>query len=1485
MSELAAGAVSSLLVVIRSEALLLRGVRDDVQFIKEEMESMKSFLTHLTRWAPPGGEHDDQVRTWMNQVRLLAQDCNNSIGLYLYRGNPDIRRARGGLRGYLWWATWFFHKLAAQHRAAEELRLLKERARDVGERRLRYGVEVPTMSGKGQSPSRASSSSSWAAAAGGYAAAGDDEEEEEGDDQLVGVMAVRGHSARRAFTESRSLDDYAKAKLWKWAEGVPAGAGETLSMVVVAPYKHQDFLALVQEIWVLKRPEDLGYHRIVLVDILALHHDSMPLRPKEVLFYILRELKQAKSNPQEQGTEGQVDLDSWEVYLRRWQIYREKKRAIALLDIEENIKEMKIYEKLDKIKSGIQSRLAKGDGLPKGDKLQGDFDQLDLDVQLQLLLQTASQQDQNGKNKDMHRLPAWDKKNIIVKKLKEHMEAEEKGKKLEEEEVAKHMGEEGEEATTKHMEEEGGEGVTCKHMDDGGGEDAAAKHMEEEGRGAVTCKHMEDGGGEVAIHRKKEMEGGGEVTIHTEEDREEEEEGGGGGGETTEHMKRGGEVAIHREKGMEEGEEEVTIHMEEEEEDDDKGEDGKKEMQSRQTAWIELADAQYAHILRKLFPKTSSSSKPLQAQDRSMDKQATKTTTATLGEDQIKKLIHAAKEDILRELKQGKYDKSEGTGEPGAPDQNPETVSENIFACFVDEMMDKMKHEFKEQLKIKGLVDEIKHNLNYVPYLDNYECPLFILKVDELMDVSAWEDIRNSLSLLNCSADLMIITATKDTQLAKEYCYPPREPIDYSLAGLYHDTVLEFIGQQKNENSYNPQIFQDILYKCEPHEFCMKIFTHALYANPKRSNEELLKLHSTLQALPTTSFNSIAKVMFKFSYNDLPKEYKSCLLYLAIFSPGQKIRRSTLIARWVTEGLTSKEDWPSSVRQANRCFVTLVGRCLVDPADIDVMGNVKSCVVSDPVHGFITTIARKQHIVETRLSHHLARHFSIFNHLQLRSSDRIDQFFKGLSKSSQVSLLKVLDLEGCLCFLKKKHQYLKEICSKMLLLKYLSLRRTDITQLPSEINNLRELEVLDIRETKVPPHATAHILLLKLKLLLAGHIDPSNFESNPRIPHRIDKMVNVEVLSNVKAKQSHDLKDIGRLWQLRKLGVVIDDKDSHLKNLLKAISDLHECLCSLSITTPIATPHEAELPEVNVPYLKKHPKILESLSIKGTTQKGRLLPLFIKGDNNKLAKITLCQTLLRKDDMEVLAKLPKLRCVKLQHIVCTEHMLNFKGGEFRCLKYLVVEDSDLTNINFEDGSASELEKMVLSISSECSISGVDCLPKLKELELNSSLCVSLLHDAEQIAKLTLRDTLLEQAALQLLTKKPNIRCLVLLDKSLGGTKNEITLEKDEFLWLNLLVVDCSAITKIVFNSGSAPRLEKIVWSSSTSLSGIDNLPRLKELEFNGDKVPNEVSEAIEKHKNKPSFKHNGPETQNEAKGDGEEDDDDAATFSCWKKQV
>ncbi|KAF8727091.1 hypothetical protein HU200_019595 [Digitaria exilis] len=1345
MADLAAGAVSSLLSVIRSEADLLRGVRVDMRFIREEMESMHGFLAHLSRTAPPAGDHNEQVKAWMNQVRLLAQDCNYSIEIYLYRGDPAIHRTRSGLRRYLGWVSWFLRKLLAQHRVAVQLRELKDRARDIGDRRVRYGVEVPAMSAEEKAA---------AAAEVGVYATGDDE------DELVEADATH-HSSPRGVLELHTMEDYVKEKLLEWTDEFPPNASETMSIAIVAPDAGQEVLALAHETLVFSPAfnyQQVGYDRSILVNIPAVHPGFLPLGPKDILYYILHELKHAESHSrshidrgeeeekeeeeeeeekeeeeeddddEEEEEEEEKNNDSFQDYLTKSHIYHEKKRELR--EIKESIKKMKFYEKLDKIKSDIQVRQQKSWGeqqlLLSLDLGQNkDVDELDLDVLLLLLLQTppatVCQQDQ-VKSKHMHILPKWDD-NFIMKtarKLKKHLK-------------------------------------------------------------------------------------------------------GGGGGE------------------------------EEEEEEE-------------QQSPILNVD-QYAHILREVFSDISSSKalKKAQKQDRLKATQAIKTRTTTLDEERIKQMIHATKQEELKGRQERKEpDNNEAKGDLGVPDQ-------------ITRKIEQIKKGLKEELKIKWIVDKI------ICHLKGH-CPLIVLLIDEAMDQTTWEEIRRVVKLLKCSADIMVFTTTESIQQAKRYCYPPQEPIDYSLVGLYNDMVLKLTSQQKNEGNYDSQVFRNILEECVPHEFCMRIFTHALYANPKRSNEELITLHSTLQASPK-SFTILAKKMFMYSYNDLPEEYKSCLLYLAIFPKGQKIKRSTLIGRWVAEKIIFKEDWPSSVSHADRCFDALVHRWLVCPADICPTGKVKSCVVGDLIHKFITPIARKKYFDEKHLSHQLAGHFSIFNDLQLHRYDGIDNFFHRLSGSSRVSVLKVLDLEGCKSFGGSNRRYLKVICSKMLLLKYLSLRGTNITQLPNEINYLRELEVLDIRQTKVPMNATAKVLLLKLKRLLGGHRDPSSSKFNSiEIPRKIWKMVFVEVLSNVKPQNDDDLKEIGKLWQLRKLGVVIDDKNTHLKYLLQTISDLHECLRSLSIATlPEAAPHEstpssAELPSHISSRLRHYPKILESLSISGTTLKGHLLPVITKGGNDRLAKITLSSTPLNQDDLNILARLPMLQCLRLRNIACTEGMLTFKEDEFKCLKYLLVEGSDLTNINFEDGAAYKLEKIALSFTSAGSVSGVENLPIFQELELRNSFCGRLLSDsfdgAKQIAKLTLSGTLLEPAAIQILAKKPNIRCLVLLGKSFYGSQNHIIFKKDEFVRLDLLVVGCSSITAIVFTSGSAPRLEKIIWSSHTSVSGINKLPRLKELEFKGDfiYIPDEMKEAIKNHKNKPSLKCSGAETQDHAKGFEEEDD-------------
>ncbi|GJN36205.1 hypothetical protein PR202_gb25045 [Eleusine coracana subsp. coracana] len=803
----------------------------------------------------------------------------------------------------------------------------------------------------------------------------------------------------------------------------------------------------------------------------------------------------------------------------------------------------------------------------------------------------------------------------------------------------------------------------------------------------------------------------------------------------------------------------------------------------RPVTQIYLEPAEYEDILREVF---------LQAQEQ----YTAPASTSALGEDQIEVKIREAKREILLEVEkmlEGKTGKKQATGVLVCQDEitQASTAETKDEIAEIEEKIKKIQQKIEATTKIKYIMNNI-HD-----YLNDHDLHILIILYIGQDYILRWDETRYALSLLHCVAGAVIVTSSTDTQRAKEYCSPPLEPMECSTVGLYHNIVLELKRKQleqmdeEGDRHIDSHVFRSILDECAPYEFTMKIFVHALYANPKRNNVQLSELHRTLQVSPK-SLNSTAMKMIKFSYNNLPEEYKYCLVYLAIFPPGHQIRRSTLIQRWVAEGLITREDWPTSVRQAERCFDALTDHLLVCPADIGVTGEVKSCMVGNVIHQFIAKIAKKQGIMETRC---LSHHFSIFNYLRLHSSETICGFLQKLSKSSQLSV-KVLDLEGCQCFAGKNKQYLKDICCKILLLKYLSLRRTNITHLPSDINNLHELEVLDIRQTDVPPSATRSFRLLKLKRLLAGLTGVSSVD----IPEKVGNMEEMEVLSSVKPRSSEDLKDIGALWHLRKLGVVIEDKSAHLKSLLYAIS-FPRCLQSLTITlTPSKdkdTPSSGELPNQMAPKIYTPLKHLKSLSIRGTTINKQFLPLLFT-NHGQLTKVTLNNTRLGQKDQDILADLPTLHYLRLRYEAYDESTLTFKKKKFRNLKYLLVEGSNITDISF-DGGALELEKIVLTFTS-LKLTGVQNLTKLWELELNnntstnittttttSNFLLSIFKDSiPNIAKLTLRGTLLKQDDLRDFAKESNICCLMLLDKSY--VERQLNFNKDEFPTLNLLIL-------------------------------------------------------------------------------------------------
>ncbi|XP_037472386.1 uncharacterized protein LOC119348173, partial [Triticum dicoccoides] len=83
MADTAKSTVDSLLGtlarVIGNEAELLGGVRRDMQFIKDEMESMNGFILDV---ADPT-EQSNQVQAWMKQVRDVAYDSQNCVDRYV----------------------------------------------------------------------------------------------------------------------------------------------------------------------------------------------------------------------------------------------------------------------------------------------------------------------------------------------------------------------------------------------------------------------------------------------------------------------------------------------------------------------------------------------------------------------------------------------------------------------------------------------------------------------------------------------------------------------------------------------------------------------------------------------------------------------------------------------------------------------------------------------------------------------------------------------------------------------------------------------------------------------------------------------------------------------------------------------------------------------------------------------------------------------------------------------------------------------------------------------------------------------------------------------------------------------------------------------------------------------------------------------------------------------------------------------------------
>ncbi|XP_022717075.1 disease resistance protein RPM1-like [Durio zibethinus] len=116
---------------LQNEVELLRGIPEDLEYIKDELQSMKAVL----RVADSVGESNQELKFWVRQVREVAYDTEDILDEYRLDVVNDHTQGIGAVLYNVWCFT---KNLKAQHGIVSKIRGIKSRISNISARRPNY---------------------------------------------------------------------------------------------------------------------------------------------------------------------------------------------------------------------------------------------------------------------------------------------------------------------------------------------------------------------------------------------------------------------------------------------------------------------------------------------------------------------------------------------------------------------------------------------------------------------------------------------------------------------------------------------------------------------------------------------------------------------------------------------------------------------------------------------------------------------------------------------------------------------------------------------------------------------------------------------------------------------------------------------------------------------------------------------------------------------------------------------------------------------------------------------------------------------------------------------------------------------------------------------------------------------------------------------------------------------------------------------------
>ncbi|CAM0952341.1 unnamed protein product [Alopecurus aequalis] len=476
--------------------------------------------------------------------------------------------------------------------------------------------------------------------------------------------------------------------------------------------------------------------------------------------------------------------------------------------------------------------------------------------------------------------------------------------------------------------------------------------------------------------------------------------------------------------------------------------------------------------------------------------------------------------------------------------------------------LDKPKYQDinEEAWEQSTLVNEIKDFLRKKRYY---------IVIDDIWDIESWKTIH--LAMVDNHLGSRIITTTRNFDVAQEiggvYKLKPLSPVNSRR--LFYRRL--FGGDRQSRDNQLVEIPDAIVESCGGIPLVINTVAGLLDHQPtniKRDQWDVV--YNSIWSGGHEDNPDVKKMrtVLSFSYYDLPSHLRACLLHASIFTNDHAvIRRDRLVWRWITEGLIQGKQGTNSLFELGEKYIKeLLNSGMMEEEEVSMDdGMVKFCRVKSLVLDLMLFLASKEKTFSPGKVHGLSlpqngnaerstspaasskhvRSVTVFGPDGVKLMPPIKSF----------KVLSVMDLEGCDFGMNISD--LRHI-GKLLHLRYLGLRGTNITQLPKEIGDLLFMQVLDLARTKIIELPSS---IVQLRRLMCLYVDPKT-----RLPAKgMDCLTSLEELSKISCcagespSENFVKEELVKLLALRTLQIVLSgDNESLEKDLLKSLGKLQK---------------------------------------------------------------------------------------------------------------------------------------------------------------------------------------------------------------------------------------------------------------------------------------------------------------------------------------